>query len=89
MGEFMCFLKYKKFIAIVLLCSTSDPRYFGRFYNIKDYVTFEAANLSEAIKEFKNAVDDYLEFCEEVGKVPEFLNLQPYQTTYNITLEEE
>lgn len=87
----MCFLKYKKFIAIVLLCSnTSYPRYFGRFYNIKDYVTFEAANLSEAIKEFKNAVDDYLEFCEEVGKIPEFLDLNHIdERFYNISIEEE
>lgn len=84
----MCFLKYKKFVAIVLF-NESDQSYFGRFYNIKDYVTFEAENLSEMIKEFKNAVDDYLGFCKEVGKVPEFLNLQPYQTTYNITLEKE
>lgn len=90
MGEFMCFLKYKEFIAIVLLFNTSDPRYFGRIYNIKDYVTFEAVNLSEAIEEFKNAVNDYLEFCEEVDKIPEFLDLNHInERFYNISIEEE
>lgn len=85
----MCFLKYKKFVAIVLF-NKLDQSYFGRFYNLKDYVTFEAANLSEAIEEFKNAVNDYLEFCEEIDKIPEFLDLNHInERFYNISIEEE
>lgn len=44
---------------------------FGRVLDIKDVVTFKAKNLYEAYKEFKTSVDEYLAFCEELGKEPD------------------
>ena len=38
---------------------------------IHDYVDFEAEDVASVEQEFHSAVDDYLAFCEEVGKVPE------------------
>lgn len=45
-------------------------------------VTFETKNLSEVTKEFENAVDDYLEFCKEVGKAPD----KEYKGTFNVRI---
>ena len=38
---------------------------------IKDLVNFESETVEGIIKEFHSAVDDYLVFCEEVGKFPD------------------
>ena len=43
----------------------------GKIEGIKDLVTFESESSEEIEKEFHAAVDDYLEFCKEVGKEPE------------------
>ena len=42
----------------------------GRIDNISDLVTFESDNVEGIIREFHSAVDDYLAFCEDVGKEP-------------------
>ena len=73
----MNILTYKNCMGIVMYNKT-DRNYFGRIYNIKDCVTFESKRYSDVSREFKNAVNDYLKFCEEMGKVPEFLDLQLY-----------
>lgn len=36
--------------------------------NITKLVTFEAGTLDELEKQFRLAVDDYIEFCKEVDK---------------------
>lgn len=38
---------------------------------INDYIDFESDSLETVEKDFQMAVDDYLLFCEEVGKAPE------------------
>mgnify|MGYP002763234215 FL=1 len=50
--------------------SQEDQIFFGKIGGIRDLVTFECENASEAEQAFKDAVDDYLEFCEEDGKDP-------------------
>lgn len=42
----------------------------GKIYGISDLVTFESETVDGIIREFHSAVDDYLDFCAEVGKVP-------------------
>ena len=58
--------------------------YFGQIDGITDLVTFEADNPQDIEREFHNAVDDYLSFCDEIGKTPEsaykgriFLQISP------------
>ena len=41
---------------------------YGKIDNISDLVTFEGERYDSAVKEFKDSVDDYIEFCEEVNK---------------------
>ena len=40
----------------------------GKIEGINDYVDFEAKDISGIETEFHSAVDDYLDFCKEVGK---------------------
>ena len=42
----------------------------GKIDNITDLVTFESSNVEGIIREFHSAVDDYIDFCREVGKTP-------------------
>ena len=44
----------------------------GKIDNIRDLVTFESDTVEGIIREFHSAVDDYLEFCQEVGKQPAY-----------------
>jgi predicted HicB family RNase H-like nuclease len=43
---------------------------FGRVSGIRDVVTFQGDNVAEAQQAFYDSVDDYLEFCQELGKEP-------------------
>ena len=43
----------------------------GKIEGINDLVTFESADASKIEAEFHAAVDDYLDFCQEVGKRPD------------------
>ena len=45
--------------------------YSGKLEGIRDLVNFGSEKLSEMEQEFHSAVDDYLEFCAEVGKQAE------------------
>ncbi|MDJ0583267.1 hypothetical protein [Crocosphaera sp.] len=40
--------------------------FFSRVVNIKDVVTFQGETIEEAVQEFYNSIDDYLEFCEDI-----------------------
>lgn len=57
----------------------------GKIEGISDLVNFESENLSTIEKEFHEAVDDYLEFCEEVGKEPD----KEYKGTFNVRISPE
>jgi predicted HicB family RNase H-like nuclease len=54
----------------------------GKIEGINDYVDFEAGDVSSIEVEFHSAVDDYLEFCKEVGKDPE----KEYKGTFNVRI---
>lgn len=54
----------------------------GKIEGIKDLVNFESTDISSVEEEFHAAVDDYLEFCEEVGKEPD----KEYKGTFNIRI---
>ncbi|MEB3885880.1 hypothetical protein [Lyngbya sp. CCY1209] len=45
---------------------------FGYVLDIKDTITFQGKTVEEANQAFRDSVDDYLEFCDElVGAVRE------------------
>ena len=57
----------------------------GKIEGINDYIDFEAEDIVSIEKEFHSAVDDYLEFCAEVGKEPE----KEYKGTFNVRISPE
>lgn len=57
----------------------------GVIEGINDFVDFQTDSLSEVKSEFYQAVDDYLEFCAEVGKEPE----KEYKGTFNVRIKPE
>ena len=62
-------LKYKDFVA-TLEFSDVDNVFYGKILGINDLILFEGSSIDELNKAFKEAVEDYLELCEEVGKDP-------------------
>lgn len=51
--------------------SVDDKVFYGKILGIDDLVDFYTADAGKLEEEFHAAVDDYLEFCEEVGKAPQ------------------
>ena len=54
----------------------------GKIEGINDLVTFESEDSSRIEVEFHAAVDDYLDFCKEVGKEPE----KEYRGLFNVRI---
>lgn len=55
----------------------------GKIEGINDFVDFQSDNLTTIETAFRNAVDEYLAFCKEVGKEPE----KEYKGTFNVRIE--
>lgn len=51
--------------------SDEDECFVGHIAGIRDVVGFHADNVNELRCAFRDAVDDYLETCEKVGKKPQ------------------
>ncbi|MDN3211504.1 type II toxin-antitoxin system HicB family antitoxin [Haemophilus sp. SZY H51] len=58
--------EYKDFIGSVE-ASIEDGILFGKILFINALITYEAETLRDLKKEFEDAVDDYLEMCQENG----------------------
>lgn len=57
----------------------------GKIEGINDLVTFECEDAAQIEAEFHKAVDDYLNFCQEVGKQPE----KEYRGLFNVRIKPE
>lgn len=55
----------------------------GRVLDIKDVITFKGKTVEDARQAFQASVDDYLEWCEELGEEPDkpFSGKLPFRTT--------
>ena len=53
------------------------------FIKVKDVITFKGNTVPELEQEFHNSVDDYLEWCAELGEEPDkpFSGNLPFRTT--------
>jgi len=63
-------MKYKSYFAEVNY-SAEDKVFHGKLIGIKALVNFEGDSVKSLEKAFREAVDDYLDFCEKLGKKPE------------------
>jgi len=60
-------LQYNGFIGSVHF-SAEDAVFHGKIEGIGDLVTFEGESVAELQQAFKEAIEDYIEICEQQGK---------------------
>jgi predicted HicB family RNase H-like nuclease len=49
----------------------------GSVSNCKDLITFQGKSIDAVIIAFKDAINEYIEWCEKIGKEPEKQVLEP------------
>lgn len=74
-------IQYKGYLSKIEF-DTEDLVLRGKIEEINDLITFETNDILRVEEEFKNAVEDYLEFCKEVGKEPE----KEYKGSFNVCI---
>lgn len=77
----MSIMKYKDFIGEFEYDAPARV-FYGRVVNIRDTVTFEGTSVAELEQALADSVEDYLEFCREIGKEPD----KPFSGKFNIRL---
>lgn len=65
--------------------SADDRIFYGKILGISDSVDFQSDNARNLEDEFHKAVDDYLEFCKEIGKEPQ----KAYSGAFNVRISPE
>lgn len=60
--------------------SAEDRVFYGKVEHIRSLITFEGADVDTLETAFRDAVDDYLETCQELGREPE----KPFKGTFNV-----
>jgi hypothetical protein len=63
-------MEYKGYTAEISFDEKAEMLH-GRVRHIRDVVTFEADSVEGLRREFRKSVDDYLEFCADLGLEPE------------------
>ena len=71
-------LNYKGYTGNVFF-SEEDGVFHGKVVGIADSISFEGKSVESLTDDFRNAVDEYLEFCHEVDK-------QPKENSYSINI---
>lgn len=71
-------------------CATPEYRpddqiIYGTILGISDLVDFYSESAKDIEEEFHKAVDDYLDFCMEVGKPPQ----KAYRGSFNVRIDPE
>lgn len=77
-------LRYKGYYAKPAY-DPEDQIIYGKILGIDDLVNFYSETAKEVEEEFHKAVDDYLDFCKEIGKEPQ----KAYSGTFNVRVSEE
>lgn len=78
-------MKYKGYIGEVKY-DDRDKILHGRVVNItRDIVTFEGSTVKEIEKDFRAAIDDYIEFKSERGEPPE----EPFSGKFIVRLDKK
>src|SRR5438105_2431268 len=63
-------MKYKGYVGKVEY--DADAKIFhGEIIGLNDVITFQGNTVKDLEKAFKDSIDDYLQFCKEMGRKPE------------------
>ncbi len=74
-------MKYKGYEAAVAYDDDAGI-FHGEVINIRDVVTFQGKSVSEIRKAMKDSVEDYLDYCHEIGVEPQ----RPFSGTFTVRL---
>lgn len=75
-------LSYKGYLGTVEF-SAEDNVFFGRIAGIRDVVSFEGTSVKSLTNAFRQAVNDYLETCRQLGKDPD----KAYKGSFNVRVK--
>ncbi|KAF2333231.1 type II toxin-antitoxin system HicB family antitoxin [Flavobacterium daemonense] len=78
------YLEYKGYIGTVEF-SAEDKVFFGKIHGINDVVTFEGTSVSELEKSFHEGVNDYLETCKMLNKIPD----KVFKGSFNVRVSQD
>ena len=81
----MDYFKYKGYTGSVEFSATDDCLHGKVLGMTKDSITYEGETVSELKSDFQNAVDSYIEGCQELGIAPR----KPYSGVLNIRIPSE
>jgi predicted HicB family RNase H-like nuclease len=65
--------------------SAEDRLLYGRLVGIRDRVIFDGEDVSTLERNFRSAVDEYLAFCKEEGRIPD----KAFKGSLNIRIPSE
>ena len=77
-------MEYKDYYAKIEYSSENDI-FVGSIIGIDDSITFDGKSISELKKSFHEAVDDYLDMCQKIGKEPQ----KYYKGSFNVRISPE
>lgn len=63
-------IQYKGYAGKVEFDDEADI-FHGEVIGLKDVITFQGRTVDEIKQAFHDSVDDYLDFCEQLGQLPE------------------
>lgn len=75
------YLKYKDYLASVEF-SIEDMTLYGVVIGLSDSLTFEIDDPNKAQQIFEQTIDEYLDLCKQINKVPD----KTYSGTFNIRI---
>lgn len=78
------FLEYKGYRGSVHY-NNDDRVFFGKVMFIPALVSYEGTDVNSLNRSFEEAVDDYLELCEQQGKAP----AKPFKGSFNVRVTPE
>jgi predicted HicB family RNase H-like nuclease len=77
-------MHYKGYDGSVLY-SAEDRLLHGKILGIRDAVIYDGVDIPMLEKNFRGAVDEYLEFCRVEGRTPN----KPFKGSFNVRLRQE
>ena len=77
-------LQYRGYDGSVLY-SAEDKMLHGRVLGIRDMISYGGTDVRSLEKNFRDAVDEYLQFCERRGKTPD----APFKGSFNVRIPQE
>ena len=77
-------MRYKEYVGAIEY--DPDAKLFhGEIINLNDVVTFQGSSVAELEQALQDSVEDYLEFCAALNRVPE----KPYSGKFTVRIQPE